>query len=356
MFLPFFRLFAGFMPARARTGERRKQEAVSKAGWRRYSFEPRHDRQDGIIVDMKSNHAAAPIAMIVLASLSLALMDAATKYMAGVVSVATVLIFRYGVQATLMAIWVAHSRGRSGFVTLHPRFQILRGVLLAGISVLAFFSLRVMPLGEFTAIIMLAPVLFTALSGWMLREPVSGVRWLLVLGGFIGTLIVIRPGSGIFGAAVVLPVLTMLAITAYNLITSRLAVLENPHTTQFYTGVVGSVLLLPLVALQAEAFFSGLQGMPLVHLALLLFIGAGSATGHLLVVMAFGRAGAASLMPFTYAQIGFAALISWLAFRHAPDFWAWTGMVLIAACGMTTGWLNMRALPRPQPLAGREAA
>jgi drug/metabolite transporter (DMT)-like permease len=295
---------------------------------------------------MKQNHFTAAIAMILLCGLLLTSMDAATKYLGGFVSVVPLLWIRYTIQAVLMAAWVWRTRGPQGFHTAHPRFQALRGILLLAFSVLVFFSLRYMPLGEFTAIIMLSPVLVTVGSGWLLHEPVGRLRWALLFGGFIGTLIVIRPGSGVFGVAALLPMVSTLILVAYSLLTSRMAVLENPYTTQFYTGIAGCLLLAPLVALQADTVLDMLRTLAPAHFALLVLIGVLSAFAHLLLAMAFSRARPAALMPFTYMQIGFAAIISWLLFHHVPDFWAWVGMIMIAACGAATAWLNMRAVRR----------
>jgi drug/metabolite transporter (DMT)-like permease len=207
---------------------------------------------------------------------------------------------------------------------------------------MAFISLRYMPLAEVTAIVMLSPVLVTAASRRMASGRTGPLRWLLVCGGFLGTLVIIRPGSGAFGPIVIVPLLGMLVVSAYSLLTGRLALLEQPSTTQFYSGVTGSVL-------SACAMMFGEIGSPgslpasiSPHVALLLLIGACSTLGHLLLAMAFRRSDPASLMPFTYAQIGFAAILSWAIFHHAPDFWAWVGMGAIAACGAITAWINMR--------------
>jgi drug/metabolite transporter (DMT)-like permease len=292
---------------------------------------------------MSKSNSSSAIIMIVASTFLFSAMDAATKYLGGFMSVVLVLWSRYTIQAGIMAIVVGRLRGTAGFRTRHLRFQLLRGVLLATISALAFYSMRRMPLAEFTAIIMLSPVLITACSGWLMRESIGRLRWLLVWGGFLGTVIVIRPGSGLFGSAVVIPLVAMLVSSGYSLITSRLAVLENPYTTQFYSGMVGSLLLLPLMVLEGRgdmlAFLGKAElGKPL----LLLLIGVLGTLGHLILIMAFSRAGASSLMPFTYAQIGFAALMSWIFFDHAPDFWAWIGMFMIAASGGATAWLNIR--------------
>jgi drug/metabolite transporter (DMT)-like permease len=290
---------------------------------------------------MSNKKASAAVAMIVASTLLFSSMDAATKYLGGFMSVVVVLWCRYTIQAGIMAVVLGKMRGASGFRTLHPRFQLLRGILLASISVLAFFSMQKMPLAEFTAIIMLSPVLITASAGWLLNEHIGKVRWLLVSTGFLGTVVVIRPGSGLFGWVVIIPLVAMVISSGYSLITSRLAVLENPYTTQFYSGTIGSLLLFPFLLFEREEVLHFFANKSALHAGMLFLIGVLGTIGHLLLTMAFSRAGASSLMPFTYAQIGFAALMSWLFFDHAPDFWGWIGMIMIAVSGGTTAWLNI---------------
>jgi drug/metabolite transporter (DMT)-like permease len=294
---------------------------------------------------MSNNNPSSAIAMIVVSTFLFSSMDAATKYLGGFMSVVLVVWSRYTLQAGIMAAVVFRVRGASGFRTAHPRFQALRAVLLATISVLAFYSMRQMPLAEFTAIIMLSPVLITACSGWITKESIGRLRWLLVWSGFLGTIVVIRPGSGLFGWVVVIPLVAMVISSAYSLITSRLAVLENPYTTQFYSGLVGSLLLLPLMLLERAELLAFFANADFAKAGLLLLIGLLGTVGHLLLIMAFSQGGTASLMPFTYAQIGFAALMSWMFFNHAPDYWAWIGMAMIAASGGATAWLNIRKKP-----------
>ena len=146
----------------------------------------------------------------------------------------------------------------------------------------------------------------------------------------------------IFAAVIIIPLMAMVVSSAYSLITGRLAVLENPYTTQFYSGIVGSLLLLPLMLAERAELIAFVANASLGSASLLLLVGMLGTVGHLLLIMAFSQAGTSSLMPFTYMQIGFAALMSWLFFNHAPDFWAWTGMAMIAASGGATAWLNIR--------------
>ncbi|WP_171257011.1 EamA family transporter, partial [Acinetobacter baumannii] len=103
--------------------------------------------------------------------------------------------FRYIFQAVLTTAIMLPQRGRSIFHTRHPGLHVLRGALLAVTSLLTFLSVKHMPVGEFTAIAMIAPLVVTLLAAGLLGEHVSRLRWLLVTGGFIGTLVIIRPGG-----------------------------------------------------------------------------------------------------------------------------------------------------------------
>ena len=266
-----------------------------------------------------------------------------------------IMTLRYTVQAVVMAVALA-PRGRAGFASAHPEFQWLRGVLLLATSLCSFFAVRFMPVPEYTAINMLTPLLVTVLAATVLRESVSRLRWALVCGGFAGALIVIRPGSGAFGWVVALPLLGAVAYASFQVLTSRLAGAESPITTHFWTGFVGSVLLLPLLAAAAamqglDASLATLQRLPASAWGLMIFCGLLGTAGHLFLILAFGKARTATLMPFLYVQIAFVALIAYLAFDHLPDHWAWIGMAVIAACGATSAALNLRRPGASTPTA-----
>jgi drug/metabolite transporter (DMT)-like permease len=149
-----------------------------------------------------------------------------------------------------------------------------------------------------------------------------------------------------------LPLAAALSNAAFQIITSRLAPHENPYTTNFYTGLTGMALAAPLVLLGSQQVAGVLAAAPPLHLGLLLAVAALGTGGHLLLIMALGKAPTATLMPFLYAQIGFAALAGWLALGAVPDAWAWTGMAVITGCGAASAWLNVRdAAVRQQPVS-----
>lgn len=297
------------------------------------------------------------LALVLVMAACFATMDTTVKFVGALVPVLVVLWARYGVQAGVMALWLAISsrRGGAGFRSAHPRFQAVRGLLLLLSSSFGFFGLQYLPVAEFTAITMLTPVMVTVLAATLLQEHVSPLRWALVAGGFVGALVVIRPGSGLFGWSALLPIAGSMAYASFQVLTRKLAALESPFTTHFYTGLTGSVLVaLALLASDVE-LLPALQAAPVSAWGLLLLIGALGTLGHLMLVLAFGLAPTATLMPVMYAQIGFAALVGWWVFAHAPDGWGWLGMSVVAVCGAGSAWLNVREASARQPVSALAA-
>jgi drug/metabolite transporter (DMT)-like permease len=296
-------------------------------------------------------HALQGVLLILLAAACFASLDSTARGLSQPdgrwgVPVLLILTLRYTAQAAVMAVALA-PRGRAAFASAHPKFQWLRGGLLLATSFCSFFAVRFMPVPEYTAINMLTPLLVTVLAATVLRESVSRLRWALVFGGFAGALVVIRPGSGTFGWVVALPLLGAVSYASFQVLTSRLAGAESPYATHFWTGFVGSVALWPILGAAAAtqglaATLALLHRLPASAWALMGLCGLFGTSGHLFLILALGKARTATLMPFVYVQIGFAALIAWVAFDHVPDHWAWIGMAVIAGCGATSAALNMR--------------
>lgn len=292
---------------------------------------------------------ALGILLIVLMAACFASMDSSIRYLGGFLPVLLILWARYSFQALTMAAWLGLQtlRGRPGqFRAAHPRFQAARGLLLLATSAMSFYGVQYMPVAEFTAINMLTPVLVTLLAALLLHEAVSRLRWALVVGGFAGALIVIRPGSGLFGWAVLFPLAGALTYASFQILTAKLAALESPYTTHFYTGLTGMLLLSVLLALLPLEVLATLRAATAGQLALLALIGLLGTLGHLLLILALGMAPTGTLMPFVYTQIAVAAFIGWLAFDHVPDGYAWLGMAVVSACGAASAWLNVRRAQR----------
>lgn len=280
--------------------------------------------------------ALAGIGLVIAAAACFSTLDTTTKFVSASVPVLLALWFRYFFQAVATTAAVLPARGLAVLRTAHPKFQLLRGVLLLMSSLFAFFSLKFMPVGEFTAIVMITPLVITLLAATALKEHVSPVRWLLVAGGFTGTMIIIRPGGEEFSWALLLPLGLVASNAWFQTLTSRLARTEDPVTMHFYTGWVGALLAslaLPFVWETPSHWWQW---------GCLLLMGLMGTVGHFMLILAYARAPAATLTPYLYSQIAFAMIGGLLVFSHVPDGWSLAGMVLIAVCGAAGAWLTVR--------------
>jgi drug/metabolite transporter (DMT)-like permease len=277
------------------------------------------------------------------------------RYVGAYFSVALVLWTRYGLHAAIMTLWIVLSKQRS-FRSANPMFQIARGALLAFSSAMAFAALRRMPVAEFTAIVMLTPVVATLVARVWLKELISPLRWALVIGGFIGALIVIRPGSGIVGWAALLPLAAAFSNAAFQIMTSRFAPHEDPFTTNFYTGATGMAIATPILLASVTDPMHTLMSAPGTQVAALIGVAVLGTTGHLMLIMGLSKAPASTLMPFQYAQMAVAALAGYIVFGVVPDGWGWIGMAIIGVCGAASAWLNVRvAAEKPRPVSTVQA-
>ena len=281
-------------------------------------------------------HPLAGIALALGACACFSALDTTTKFVSASAPLLMALWFRYAFQAVATTAVIVPLRGRLAWRTEHPKFQVLRGMLLLASSFFAFASLKYMPVGEFTAIVMIAPLAVTLMAATVLKEKVSALRWLLVAGGFAGTLVIIRPGGEGFDWTWLLPLCLVVTNACFQVLTSRLARTEDPVTMHLYTGWVGT-----LVSSLALPFVWTSITSPLVWV-LLCFMGLAATIGHFMLILAFQRAPAATLTPYLYSQILFAMAGGFIVFSHVPDGWALAGMVLIAVCGAAGGWLTMR--------------
>ncbi|PKO62827.1 MAG: EamA/RhaT family transporter [Betaproteobacteria bacterium HGW-Betaproteobacteria-18] len=279
---------------------------------------------------------AGGILLIILTALTFASLDTVTKHATKLVPVLMLLWFRYAFQAVVTFALRFPVQKTRLFATPNPRFQALRGVLLLTTSACSFFGLQYLPVGEFTAMAMLSPMVATAMAAWALKNHVSPRRWVLMALGLLGVLLVVRPGGQVFGWALLFPVVLVTAYAWFQVLTSRLSGDENPYTTHFYTGLVGAVVMTPIM------LFSWDSAALLRYWYWFVLVGFLGTFGHLMLIRAFNRANAVVLTPYLYTQIAFATLLGWLVFRHVPDGLAWAGIAVIATSGVGNAMLSAR--------------
>ena len=278
----------------------------------------------------------AGIGFVILSVACFAILDTTTKHISASVPILLALWFRYLIQAVFSTVFFLPKRGMSLFRTEHPKFQMVRGALLFGSSLCAFFGLKYLPVGEFTAIASITPLVVTLMGALSLGEKVRKLRWALVLGAFAGTMVIVRPGSQHFDWVLIFPLVLILTNSGFQLLTSRMARTEDPVTMNVLTGWVGTALgafLLPFVWELPTDWFVWAQ---------LLLMGSFATVGHYLLILAFSKAPAAVLTPYFYTQIVFAMLGGWLIFDHMPDHWTLVGIGVVTLCGALGAWLTVR--------------
>jgi drug/metabolite transporter (DMT)-like permease len=221
--------------------------------------------------------------------------------------------------------------------TAHPGMQILRGLILLLSSALFTTSLYFLPLAEASALTFMSPLVLTALSVPLLGERVRKSQWLAVAAGFVGVIVIIRPGGQLFEVATILPIGCALTYALFQIITRKYAGRDSAYTTHFWTALVCSIILtftLP-VRWQTPEWWGWLA---------LIAMGLVGGLGHFLLIRAYENAPPASLAPFSYVQIVWATLYSWLLFDHIPDAGSLAGMAIIVGAGLFAVLMQRRSM------------
>ena len=243
--------------------------------------------------------------------------------------------FRYVGHVVLMGIFVLPSRGRSLFKTQSLARQMQRSVLMIATTLLFFKVLSLVPLAEGTAMNFMAPLLVMVLAPWLLGERPRWHRWAGVVLGFVGMLIVVRPGGQLSTEGAVWGVVTAATFALFQISTRRVAA-DDPLTSNLYGGLIGAIVLTALLPF----FWKNLDLAPW-QWALLLSTGLTGFMGHWLQITAYSKAGATLLAPFNYLQIVSATTLGWLVFGQLPDATTAAGMGLICAAGLAVVLIEM---------------
>jgi drug/metabolite transporter (DMT)-like permease len=258
-----------------------------------------------------------------------AALDAMSKHMAQTFPVPMLVWARYSVHFLLMLIFLAPSMRLKLVTTDHPRMQIIRGLTLVGTSLFAMAGFAILPLAEATAFLFVAPLIVVILARFLLHEHITAGRWLAVVAGFAGALLIARPGGALSVNGVIFMALAAICYAFYQVQTRRLSTTENTLTMLFYTALVGTLsMTLATPFYWGGPLPDGVQSLQIASMGLF------GGTGHLLLTRAFRHAPASMLSPITYAQIIWATLFGWVFYGHLPDGLSLIGIGVIAASSL----------------------
>jgi len=205
--------------------------------------------------------------------------------------------------------------------------QIARSILVLLATACMFVALGFMPLADAVAITFAGPLLIVALSALVLHETVGPRRWAAVIVGFVGVLVIIRPGAGVFQWAALLPVAVAFFYALYQIITRHLSHRSDPLSMLFYTALVGAVAMSVIVPFDWRTPTTAQWLM----LAAAGFLGG---LGHYAIIKAYERSETALVAPFAYTEIIWATALGFFAFGDFPDLFTFVGTAIIVASGV----------------------
>lgn len=270
-------------------------------------------------------------------------MDAIAKYMAtyGGMSPGQVTFYRFFFQLVCTLPLLLALSPRALLSTRRPFLNLFRGVLHAAASLMFFVAVKYMPLADVFAIYFVEPFMLTMMSALFLGEKVGWRRWLAIVIGFGGAMIVIQPSFEIFGLKSLLPVACAFLFTLYLFLNRAMGDGDTPLTMQTMAGIGGTLFM--AVALGIGHSLGDVDfemSLPGNMQALLLLILLGSISGymHLLVVQAFRLAPISLLAPFQYFEIISATALGFVLFNDFPSPSKWLGILIIVASGLFIIW------------------
>jgi len=253
-------------------------------------------------------------------------MDAMAKYLSGSFPLLQITWARFFFHFLLLVPIVLVRQKVSDLWPQRPLLQILRGGLLLASTFCFFGGVSNMPLADTLAIFFISPLIVTLLAPKLLGEQVGMRRKIAVLIGFIGAMVIIRPGLTVFQPAALFPIASGFIYALYTITTRKLAGTAPPFVTAAFTALLGAIVtsaIVPFVWVQPTAW----------AIVLMVSMGLIAASGHLFIVMAYERAEASLLAPLTYSEMISMVVIGYVIFGDFPDLWTLIGIVILIGSG-----------------------
>jgi len=288
-----------------------------------------------IKLSIKMRHKLLSVLFFLTATWLFAIHDATSKYLTTYFAVPLLIWARYLVYLLIMLVTVAPRIGRKVVVTHRPWLMILRALMLVGVSILFQNCLKIMPLAEATALVYVTPLLVAVMAGPMLGEKLRLIHVIATVAGFVGVLIIARPGGSISGLGVAYGLGAAFCYTAFQLLTRKLSTSEPVMRQIFYTALVGTVAMSFFV----PVYWTG--ELPTLNQALLIIsLGFCAGIGQFLFTRAFHEIPASTLSPLLNIQLVWAMLLGWAIFGQLPDLITVVGMLIIGASCLSIALLK----------------
>ncbi len=282
---------------------------------------------------MTQQNTRLGIALMVATTFVFAVQDGISRHLAGEYNVLMVVMIRYWFFAAFVISVAARKAGglRAAAATEQPLMQGFRALLLVTEICVMIFGFTLLGLVESHAVFACYPLLIAALSGPFLGESVGWRRWAAIAVGFVGVIIILEPGYGVFQPQAVVPLMAALMFALYGLLTRFVARKDDAATSFFWTGTVGAVAMTAVGAW----FWEPMSAPDWGWMAALCVTGA---LGHFTLIKCYEVAEASSVQPFAYLQLVFASALGLLVFGETIRLNVALGAALIVGAGLFTLW------------------
>jgi drug/metabolite transporter (DMT)-like permease len=290
-------------------------------------------------------HVVGGVICYAIALFLFACLDVITKYLTRSYPMPLIGWARYFSQFVLMTAILGPMIGLGLIRTKRTGLVVLRSSCLVLITMLVVSAFARMPMAETTAITFLAPLIVVLLSKPILKERIGAVRWVAVVMGFIGVLLIAHPGGQLDTYGVIFAFIAAGFYAVYQLLSRILHSTETAAALLYYSGLIGTVGF----GLSLPWFWEG-PSPSLFYYVLFVGMGVLGGSGHFLFTEAFRHAPASMLAPITYLQLVWSVLLGWLAFSHLPDRIGLAGMFIIGVAGVVVTIYGNRASAKQAPV------
>ncbi|MFP5508294.1 MAG: DMT family transporter [Paracoccaceae bacterium] len=282
---------------------------------------------------MTEQNTRLGILLMIATTFVFAMQDGISRHLAGEYNVFMVIMIRYWFFAAFVMSIAARKAGglRAAAKTSQPVLQAFRAVLLVTEICVMVLAFTLLGLIESHAVFTCYPLLIAALSGPVLGEKVGWRRWAAIGVGFIGVLIILQPGFGVFRIEAIVPLIAALMFALYGLLTRYAARKDSTATSFFWTGTVGSLAMTSV----GIWFWEPMSATDWGWMGLLCITGA---LGHWLLIKCYEVAEASAVQPFAYLQLVFVSVLGIVIFSETIRTNVAIGAALIVAAGLFTLW------------------
>jgi drug/metabolite transporter (DMT)-like permease len=268
------------------------------------------------------------IGLVSLTYLVFALLDGSAKWLVGSMPVIMVVWLRFATQVVVGGAVLFPIKGMALVTTSHWRWHLVRALMFMAMTGINFWALQYLQLTVTSSIFFSVPLIIALASASFLGEKLAPGKWVAIITGFAGVLVIVRPWGADFHPAMLASVVNALLYAVFMMMTRRLAAYDSPETIQYLPAVGATIGLAPFAIAAWETPDSWLEWTVACLMGVL------GGLGHYLLALAHRYAPASVIAPFLYQQVVYMALFGYLVFGDVPSRWVWLGAAIVIGSGL----------------------